>query len=358
MTEKAAFDDTKLTFEGISRVLTWGGINRSPLTGVRHTFMKVHHPIKNGYQPGSILEPSWCYEIPFTFVVPDGLPLMASDHKADHAGIKQAYTRLSPSMCTETATERCCIQYMIRVTIPRKLCGSNQRTGNLVNVVQPVKLLSSDTLKSPGGAIAQILKYRKELEIKHDRREKHTGHLAISASCTTPIRLLIRDTVTSHVDASIILDLTYRPVGNELPPRLRKVYPTLNMITSFSEILLEEDLSSPQKRRSDLACGTHVQPLTLRTMSTASIHWIDILPLNTGAVLLPQACHSNSPGKKNASYSSSIIVPISLPKHNDLVPSFVFCSISRVYTLELVLCYSNDTGRGIVRREAPIEITM
>ncbi|KAB8067102.1 hypothetical protein BDV29DRAFT_163745 [Aspergillus leporis] len=149
MTEKSAFDDIKLTFEGISKVLTWGGINRPPLTGGRHTFMKVHHPIKNEYRPASIPEPGWCYKLPFTFVVPDRLPLMASDHKADHAGIKQAYTRLPPSMCTETATERCFIQYIIRVTIPRKLCGNDQRTGNLLNAVQPVKIFSISYIKKP-----------------------------------------------------------------------------------------------------------------------------------------------------------------------------------------------------------------
>ncbi|KAE8378303.1 hypothetical protein BDV26DRAFT_292400 [Aspergillus bertholletiae] len=359
--EKTAIDDINITFEGMSRVMTWGGMNGPPLIGTRQTFMKLHHPIETGaYQPASILEPGWCYKFPFTFVVPKSLPLTAYDHEAGNAGVTKYYTRLPPSMCKETDTECYSIKYFVRVVIPRPLCGKGQTTKSLVNTVRPVKIVPSGIMDSSISFVLNTLTSRKDLRIRSGWRGRRTGHLTFLASHAEPILSPFRQIDTTvRPNTSIQLDFAYNPVGTQLPPRLRKVYPKLNLVTSFHATRREEYPPFIQTKSSGLARGNHVESLTLPPIDITSTKWTGVSSANTSAVCSRQ-CHQPMFSTEQASYTSSILVPISIPEHKDIMPSFQSSLISRSYTLELILCYSTAKGTvgQTVKIEIPVEVTV
>ncbi|KAK6837129.1 hypothetical protein RU639_001430 [Aspergillus parasiticus] len=358
--EKTSFDDIKVTFEGISRVMTWGGINGPPLVGARQTFIKLHYPIENSsYQPASILEPGWCYKFPFTFVVPDNLPLTPCEGETDDAGIRNVHKRLPPSMSKETDTECFSIKYIVRVIIPKPFCGKEKPTESLVNTVRPVMILPSGTMGSSSGDAITTLTYRKDLRIRHRWGGKCTGRLVVLASPTGPIRPpFCRTDATEHANTSIKVDLRYSPVGTEPPPRLRKVYPKLNLVTFFHTTPREQHLCFRKNKGSDLPSANHVQSLTLPKFDAASAQWVRIQSPSS-SVSSPWKDYQSNFNNEEATYTASIVVPISVPKHDDLVPSFHSCFISRMYTLELILsyCTANGPRRSAVQIEVPIEVT-
>ncbi|GAB1192822.1 hypothetical protein APSETT444_002019 [Aspergillus pseudonomiae] len=319
--EKTACEDIKITLEGISRVATWGGINGPPLIGGRHTFMKLHNLIEKGpYQPASILEPGWCYKFPFTFIVPENLPLTACDHTADDGGLQNTHTRLPPSMCKETDTECFSIKYIVRVVIPKPFCGKESPKKSIATAVQPVKIVLSGILGSSSGISINGLTSRRVLRIRRGWRGKCSGHLTILASPTEPIRLPFRRiNAVDQVNTPIKLDLRFTTVGTQPPPHLRKMYPKLNSVTSFHAGLQEQYPSFTEDKSTDLARGNHVQSLTLPTIDIASTQWAKIQS-PSASISSSQPSDRSISTNEEASYTASIVVPISIPKDEDLVP--------------------------------------
>ncbi|KAE8360685.1 hypothetical protein BDV27DRAFT_167665 [Aspergillus caelatus] len=359
--EKTAFDDIKITLEGISRVTTWGGISGPPLISARQTFMKLHYPIeKSAYQPASILEPGWCYKFPFTFIVPENLPLTACDHKVDDTVIENTHTKLPPSLCKETDTECFSIKYIVRVVIPRPFCSKGQPTKSLVNAVRPVKILPSGAIGGPNGLAINTLTSEKTINIRRGWRGKCTGRLVILASPAGPIRPSFHKIVAADQTITTIkLDLKYSPVGAEPPPHLRMVYPKLNLVTSFHTTPRNGYPFFGQSKSTDLPRGNHVQSLTLPTADIESTQWIKTKTPSTSVPSPWQDCLSSFTDDE-ASYTASIVVPIYVPKHDDLVPSFRSCFISRMYTLEFIFsyCMTKQAGSHTVKIEVPVEITL
>ncbi|KJJ32084.1 hypothetical protein AFLA70_555g000410 [Aspergillus flavus AF70] len=357
--EKTSFDDIKITLEGISKVMTWGGINGPPLVGARQTFMKLHYPIeKSTYQLPSILEPGWCYKFSFTFVVPENLTLTPCEGKTDDAGIKSAHTRLPPSMSKEIDTECFSIKYIVRVVILGPIYGKDKPTKRLAHAVRPVKILPSGSMGCPGDLSIKMLSSHKDIRIRHGWSGKYTGRLAVLASPTGPIRPpFCRTDAADHANTSIKVDLRYSPVGTEPPPRLRKVYSKLNLVTSFHATPREQYPSFTQNKSSDLPCGNHVQSLALPKFDVTSAQWAKTqLPSNS--VSSSQKGYQSKSINEEASYTVSIVVPISVPSHDDVVPSFHSCFISRMYTLELVLSYYTGVGGRAITIEVPIEMAL
>ncbi|KAE8157209.1 hypothetical protein BDV40DRAFT_308882 [Aspergillus tamarii] len=356
--EKTAFDNIKITLEGISKVMTSGGINGPPLISTRQTFMKLHYPIeKSAYQPASILEPGWCYKFPFTFIVPEKLPLTPCDHKIDDAIIKNTHTKLPPSIFKETDTECFSIKYIIRVVIPRPFCGKDQPTKTLVNAVRPVKILPSGIIGDSSSLAINTLISEKRLKIRRGWRGKCTGRLVVLASPAGPIRPFFHQIdAADQANGSIKLDLRYSPVGTEPPPRLRKVYPRLKLVTSFHANPRREHPPFRQGKSSDLPGGNHVQSLVLRKFDIASAQWVKLKSPSTSISPPRQGCLAD----EETPYTISVVIPISLPKHDDFVPSFQSCFISRNYTLELILSYCTAKGAGgrAVRIEVPVEVIL
>ncbi|KAF7631516.1 hypothetical protein F9C07_2125690 [Aspergillus flavus] len=358
--EKTSFDDIKITLEGISKVMTWGGINGPPLVGARQTFMKLHYPIeKSTYQLPSILEPGWCYKFSFTFVVPENLTLTPCEGKTDDAGIKNAHTRLPPSMSKETDTECFSIKYIARVVILGPIYGKDKPTKRLVHAVRPVKILPSGSMGCPGDLSIKMLSSHKDIRIRHGWRGKCAGRLAVLASPTGPIRPpFCRTDAADHAKASIKVDLRYSPVGTEPPPRLRKVYSKLNLVTSFHTTPREQHPCFKENKSSNLPSGNHVQSLMLPKFDIASAQWAKVQSPST-SVSSPWQDYQANFNNEEATYTASIVVPISVPMHDDLVPSFHSRFISRMYTLELILsyCTANGPRRSAVKIEVPIEAT-
>ncbi|KAE8338024.1 hypothetical protein BDV24DRAFT_166725 [Aspergillus arachidicola] len=359
--EKTAFDDIKITFEGIFKVMTWGGINGPPLVGACQTFMKLHYPIENSsYQPASILEPGWCYKFPFTFVVSKNLPLTPSEGKTDYAGIKNAHARLPPSLRKENDTECFSIKYFVRVVIPRPFYCKDQPIKSLVNAVRPVKILPSDTMGKPRDLSIKTLSYKKDLRIRDGWRGKCTGRLTVLASGAEPIRLPFRRTnAADKANTSINLDLRYIPVGTEPPPRLRKVYTKLNLVTSFHATPREQHPCFKKNKSSDSPRGNHIEFVTLPKFDITSVQWVK-KQSPCASVSSPRQSYLSTFVDEEASYTSSVVVPISIPKHDDFVPSFHSCFITRMYSLELLLsyCAANGAGRSALRIKVPIEVTL
>ncbi|KAE8141776.1 hypothetical protein BDV38DRAFT_278560 [Aspergillus pseudotamarii] len=359
--EKTAFGDIKITFEGISRVMTWGGINGLPLISARQTFMKFYYPIeKSPYQPGSILEPGWCYKFPFTFIVPENLPLTPCNHQVDDTVIANPHTKVPPSICKETDTECFSIDYIVRVVISRPFYPKDQPTKSLVNAVRPVKILPSGTIGGSSGVAINTLTSHKELKIRRGWRGKCTGRLAVLASPAGCIRYPFHQIdATDQANTSIKLDLVYNPVRTGAPPRLRKVYPRLNLVTSFHATPRNGYPSFGQSKSTNLPQGNHVQSLTLPTVDIESAQWVKVTTPSTGVSSSRQGCLPTFTDDEIL-YRTSIVVPISVPKHDDLVPSFQSCFISRMYTLEFIFsyCMTKEAGSRTVKIEVPVDITL
>ncbi|KAB8261580.1 hypothetical protein BDV32DRAFT_148228 [Aspergillus pseudonomiae] len=362
------YSDVNISLEGSSRVNLLQPIATQRETGVSHTFITLCQPVAAANCPASrVFRPGKAYRFPYTFIIPDRLPLKSCSHRSTHTGIKQAHTKAPPTLHLKTLSQSLCeISYLIRVTVRCQNSNNNEKPCTLASCTKRLHLVpahgegdSFDRPMKPDMYTSSVVQ-----ELKGQWKRQTIGRLEAVAAIQQPIQVPSGRSPIDTVIAHVGVQLRFEPVRDTLPPRLTKIHPTLKQSTLFST-QPQEDFPSLDKILCDqMSRGAHIQIRSLPSKTISSIRWTKhTLPRHLGSSGIGQSSqpssikdftpsHTSTPG---CFYTASAMVPITLPSNSDLVPTFHSCFLSRIYTLELRLSY-HMPGAPILQRAVALEV--
>ncbi|KAL5362222.1 hypothetical protein BJX96DRAFT_185861 [Aspergillus floccosus] len=351
--DETTFDNISITFEGSSRVALLRPVTGNREIKASYTFLRLLQPIdKAEYPPSQTFTPGRSYTYPFTFVIPSELPLGSCIHNGDKASGPRRHAGLPPSMLLENLTQELCrISYLVRATVSRQ-----EKT-----IATSTRSVRFTPTLPPGIQASRSYGYPKEVTV--GKKSLARGRLAVLD--TTP-QLVQRGSLTrtsaSNADMYVCVQLRFDPVGEAPPPRLRKVYPTLEALTAFNAAPgAGQSGTVPDPRYQ----GAHVVTTALPSIDLSSTRWARHASAPGPRSLSPHGPVEADPDATNASseanglyYTASIVIPAALLGCRDHVPTFHSCLASRIYLLCLTLSYGvvGTRGRRTMKLQVPMEL--
>lgn len=330
-----------------------------------HRFLKLVQPMDEAsYPTPRILEKNRVYIFPFTFVVPDRLLPQICAHPKCNAQIEGAHTVLPPSLTmlaghgkalfnAYVALEICRITYFVKVTIRRK---AQAHVGNgpmeaLAALAKDVRIVPAVDEAPPLITSGSPLMYciRSERVVRRGFMRGKLGRLTAAVSQPKPIELQppnckAEDSVIGTV---VIMHLRFDPFGDsQQPPRLKMVRKKLKVSTFFGVDPWEDYPHSTELAKARTGRGAYLESVPLSSLCVASAPWTEHLAFRDDTLCLDSKqstspdllCASTSAAPftgSNKYYTTSIAIPITLPRNRAFVPTFHSCLVSRVYSLDL-----------------------
>ncbi|KAI2795243.1 hypothetical protein POX_a01848 [Penicillium oxalicum] len=378
------FDEVEIIFQGMLSVkqsVTVFGIGTAELTfpsGSSHTiveraacpgrtgsqqmFLKLRQPIEESDYPcPRVMEAGRTYSYPFTFVVPDRLLPQACTHPRSSIHIHNAHTSLPPTLgdpmlagngktlLDDMAPSMSQISYIIRAAVLKRSAGDQGGLKTLANRAKKVRIIPTVDEEPPINVADHTLyTTRKEKSVKRGFLRGKLGRLVASASQPSPIRLLPPGCVTDEtISTAATIHLRFDPVGNEQPPQLGSLSSKIRVNTFFGAGPWED---IPTQRTSTLASqvgqGLFVESVPISNMCVASAQWKkhssqtepDRRP-SMQSMISDDSLESSPSGPHTTYFTTSLVIPISLPTKKAFVPTFHSCLMSRIYALDLSLTY-------------------
>lgn len=293
------------------------------------TFLKLHQPINEASYPvPRVLRSGYTYQFSFAFVVPTRLLPPACSHEKSNYHVEHSHTLLPPTlgesnlasngkcclddMCPDT----CGISYFIRVSVLKRSTPCN----TVVSRCKKVRIIPT-VEEEPPLSIPEVDSgycMRKEKDVRRAFLHNKLGRLVVSAAQPTPSQLSPNCKSNESASTVVTLNLQFQPVGEEQPPQLGTVRSGIGVFTFYSAHPWT-DYPSPsfEKCLALLGCEVHSKTVICPTISVSSAQWV----------------------KHPTNYTTSIVVPITLPKDKVFVPTFHSCWISRIYSLNLSVSY-------------------
>lgn len=351
-------------------------------TGSQQMFLKLRQPIdETEYPTPRVLEAGSSYVFPFMFVVPDRLLPQVCTHTKKNPHILQSHTTLPPtlgdpmlagngkSLLDDMAPQTTQISYIIRTAVLQRSSTDHGHLRALANIAKKVRIIPTIEEEPPMDITGQSYYCtRKEKSVKRGFLRSKLGRLVVSSSQPNPIKLLSpgcqpRDTVST----AATVQLRFDPVGDELPPRLGSFSSKLRTSTFYSANPWENFPSqSDTLAFSQGGRGVFTESVSLSTMCVASAKWakhsIDNDTERRDSLTSTSSSSSIEPSFSSGAtyYTTSLIVPITLPKSKTFVPTFHSCLISRTYSLELSLSYHTPGANLLtpsISLRLPLQIT-
>ncbi|KAL1957340.1 hypothetical protein VTO42DRAFT_6129 [Malbranchea cinnamomea] len=391
------FDQVSISFTGTSRTQIETPGVAAPTVGTSsafHTFLRLSQPIEESdYPQPRVLEAGRSYTFPFTFVVPDQLLPYACNHDVLHPQIKANHTRLPPSLgdpmvagdgstlLDDMAPEMVQIQYGVRVKIS-KINPTDGKMQTLLERGKKVRIIPATEEQPPLDVLDgnQEYRMRKEKDVKKGALRGKLGCLVMTAAQPKPFHLpplhASSNSEQQPATTTATVHLRFDPVDEkQQPPRLGTLWTKLKAHTWYAT----EPWTDTPARSNNLAwChdrGVYTQTICLACRCIGSATW----QKHTGSTPNPSPSASTassrrgsiqsdcsatsdsslsssssssyySPYAASASYAgktyytTSLIVPVTLPKNKAFVPTFHTCLSARTYALDLSLSYHTPSA--------------
>ncbi|KAE8360941.1 hypothetical protein BDV27DRAFT_161207 [Aspergillus caelatus] len=366
------FSEVNISLEGSSRVNLLQPITTQREAGASHTFLTLDQPVDEVNYPASrVFRPGKTYQFPYTFVVPNRLPLKSCSHRTADTSITQAHTEVPPTLHLRNLSQSLCeICYLIRVTVCGQNTSNNGKRETLASLTKSFHLAPVHEGWLSFSSPEKTNMYRSSIvqEVQGQWKRQALGQLKAVASTIQPIQIPSLGLPTNTVVAPVALQLRFDPVRDAPPPRLAKIHPTLKQSTLFST-KPQDDYPCLNKIIADqMSRGAHVHVSTLPSQTISSIRWAKhMLPHYSGSSGFDQSSQASSitePGHSSTSsagyyYTASVMIPVSLPSNSDLAPTFHSCLASRTYALELRLSYRMPNAPVLQRMptlEVPVKV--
>lgn len=320
----------------------------------RHTFLRLRQPVNTDAYPASrILKPGITYRFPFLFVIPERLLPKSCDHKVTDSHVQQTHTQLPPtfgdsSACgsglTDIAPDTCQIYYVIRARILKGPPGKNALSKPLVDLSQQVHVVPSIDQEFPRNPSEKVLCHsiQSEKRIKSGLINGSQGRLKVTASQPEPVLLDLKGTSKNMIDTATVVHLQFEPKTDEQPPQLSTLRSKLGIRTFYGCTPWAGhplDAAQISEKHQDMT----LEHVPLSSFRVSAMEWTKHSASNEQAYDQPWTEHCNYSGK--VYYTTSITVPIYLPRDRQFVPTFYSCLISRIYTLDLCLSYHTPKTR-------------
>lgn len=324
------------------------------LTEATQTLLKLRHQVDvTAYPTPRVLQPGRAYRFPFTFVVPDRLlPHMCKHPKP--IGIEGSHTLLPPSLgdpmlagngktlMDDMCSEMCRISYNVRVSVLQKSPVAGKTPKSLASVAKKVRIIPAVEEEPPLDVSDHNGIYwdRKEKDVRRGLMRGKFGHITAEASQPKAVQLLPPDCEpVDSVGTVATVKLRFDPVDGEEPPRLSTLSSNLRVSTYYTDRPLDvhpsEAITTYQPGR-----VTYIKSVPLSSLCVASASWTKHTATRRNSFESTASCQSSTSSNLSGTYyTSSIVVPISLPRDKAFVPSFESCLVSRFYALDLGLTY-------------------
>jgi hypothetical protein len=353
-----------------------------------HRHLLVRQPIEpEQYPHPRIAERNRAYEFPFSFVIPEELPIAGCNHTCANDVITAEHKRLPPSMgdplqagngpmlLDDLAPHMSKIFYhvRVRVSVPRP---SDGKEVDMVDLKQRIRLVPEMEERPPVNVEDQedddnVL--HREKVIKKGTFQKRLGHL--KAEISQPASLVLpppQSTSTCPVTTSATITLRFDPSQEDLPPpRLGMVTTRLKASTFFSTAPFR-DFPTSLRPVYTSSRGVYYETLKLSSRNLSEVTWrrhdaCSNVPRDQGLgtfprLLNPDEAIPSSTLQYNGGvfYTTNVRVPIALPKNKAWVPTFHSCLVSRVYQLEISLSIvtpSKSLLKSSINLRVPMQIS-
>ena len=196
---------------------------------------------------------------------------------------------------------------------------------------------------------------RKEKDVRRGWTRAKRGRMVVAAAQPKSIELLPESNKNEieSVNSVATLHLRFDPADkHEQPPKLGTVGTKLTAATFFSaNPWTDFPGTSRAGSWAQLGRGIYIESVPLSTRCVASAQWTkhssrdeDSIRRNSmnstsSSESLPGPSASFDTKKTPYYYTTSVLVPISVPENKTPVPTFHSCLISRVYSLDLSVSY-------------------
>ncbi|KAJ5161964.1 arrestin (or S-antigen) N-terminal domain protein [Penicillium capsulatum] len=311
------------------------------------------------------------YRFPFSFVIPDELPLQFCQHHTSNIHAFMAHLQLPPTLgWTETehkprsvhdlATDVAQISYAIQALL---FSHRTQDAEELLSTTTlPVRVIPAVEEAPPRATLGcQFYRTEKEKVLRHGFVGRTRGRLHVSMQQPRPVKATqLGLSEEQNASTAATVELSFTPVGEQGPPALHSITVTLCAVTLYSATPWETfpDLLIGDSSFGHGGRGIYWNTITSSNFSIKSVPWTQSLkpPVNGLDLEL------DSKGSKPCSmtpFTASIVVPVTVPAKYQLVPTFHSCLVSRVYLLDVDFCYYRSSGTAFaseVSLRVPVQV--
>ena len=362
----------------------------------KHCFLKMVQPINENTLPHPrVLEADRSYSFPFLFIVPKTLLPSACTHRTSHPHVKEAHLNLPPSLgdsgpsTEDYAPAATKVSYCINVKVIKLQDDEEDAKAVLVDEQQKIQIVPASEENPPLSIGLYVEDYclRKVKVIRKGLLRGRMGHIAVEAvqpkSLQIPRSVLEGDHEATPQMTAVTLHLRFDPAGAKTPPpELANLMSKLKVSTFYSASC-RPSFPSLSNVLSDRSQNHQSHMLPLSSRSVASAQWerhepgsnsIEPDSRRGSAVSMTTETPAPSPSysEENPFYTTTVVVPISLPlddngsdahdenrnsKKQKFLPNFHSCFISRAYTLILSLALEASGMTYTVPMRVPLQIS-
>lgn len=298
-------------------------------------FLRLNQPVDESILPiPRIAEKGKKYTFPFTFVIPQRLLESSCTHRVTNDAVREAHLQLPPSAgdpyfpgeggCStdDLFPDMTQISYYIRVKMLRRRESDNKivtlaDSSHKVRVIPNVEEVPPVHVEDhPGDYVL-----RAEKNIRKGIFKGKLGRLIVEAEQPKDLGFSTCSAATTLVPMS----LWFVPADESFgPPKLGALTVKLRVSTFFSTSPIGY-IPRPSSRTNDALLGHYSVSLLLSSRCMEGVKW------------------SKQSSLGPTTYKSTLLVPITVPKCKEFVPSFTTCLISRSYILDLSVTVQAST---------------
>ncbi|KAL2825947.1 hypothetical protein BDW59DRAFT_179727 [Aspergillus cavernicola] len=330
-----------------------------------HRFLELVQPIQDSVLPTPrVLKKGREYEIPFSFQVPDYLSSSSCSHSANPL-VKAAHLHVPPScgdatvsgfggrLRDDSAPAACKVGYTIVVKLgrPSLVTGTQEIILERKQKIRIKSHVGDVPLPDlPMGSLSSEYSLHHE-ETVLDSRKQPVGQLAVTLEQPDCFWHPLRDPI-GFISKAVRLSLVYTTttttttnpssqsqtaIGNL--PDLKSLRGQITISTIYTTSFTTPH---PPPRKRDF----FNRPLNFRD---------DDLPLSIPSLPQLRWIQAHSPETGGVYHTATILVPVTLPKDKNFVPTFHSCLISRIYSLSFQLSVQGVSTQ--VKLRAPMQIS-
>lgn len=366
-------DSSRLTEQGDSEAVGEGVF--LPVSTLRkERFLEIQQPIDEAsLSPVDSDKPAFLYQIPFSFVIPDQLPVQSCQHIGDGCGENCGHLMLPPTLGKDPSWKNwfslddmdMSIVYSVQAQVKSEHARKENPKEPWNFAFKSIPVIPKYNTVAQGDApVIPELPTHPSRPIDAFQWASWKGPLSARAWILRPIELRLLRHNKPEYSASLIqveLEFQVEPTRPESPPSLRHISRKLITHTITHSMPLQLILTGPVNQSQ--------QEINSRTVSLGK--------MDTSSVKFqPQIEHHADPNEGDYSpnwsndylcstppnkvcYTTSIQVPLILPENKTFLPSFESCMISRSYEVEIGIHYSSGwkgLGTSSLNIQLPLQI--
>jgi hypothetical protein len=390
-----AIDDLVVSLEGLTSTYVEKIATTAPTTGRttgRHTFLKLLQPVDVESLPENrIARAGESYPIPFHFVVPDRLLPYCCAHKVDNEEVKRAHLHLPPTLgdpllaadgqtlLDDLSPDMSKISYSIRARMAKRSPAGRQI--DIVDKSRNVRIIPAREEQPPVHVLKENEDFvmRKEKSVRKGlfKIGKKVGQLTAEAAQPNSFRLPPpQRQLQEPVSTVATINLRFDPQSaDDQPPQLASIVCKMRAYTFFGAAPFRMMPFAKDMDNWSTLHGMYPETTELSTRSLNTVSWTRQEPnattptsplelmrrpstFSTDSTLsIPEPSESYS---GSHFFTTSLVIPLALPKHKVFVPSFHSCIVSRNYLLDLELSYKipgATVGNPSIKLKVPIQVS-